>query len=239
MFPRNLIKSKIAEIVDRDFGPSPNKAKRLEELEDPNIKHVTISLPYTDFRCSKVASQIHKLLEKYTPNFKLRIAFSTIKLASVILPRLKPKINYTHSSNIVYQFNCPCNSVYIGETTKLLELRVFQHRTDAKSTVGPHILTCPAYINSLESTYGNQPSDCQRRTHLLTFFKVVETNLHNSNARKTFEGLMITLEKPDLNKQVLHRSTALVCKCILPTEISLTPGVNSAILGPGVPRLLN
>ena len=73
---------------------------------------MTISLPYTDFRCSQVASRIHKLLEKYTANFPLNIAFSTIKLSSVILPRLKPAIKYTHSSNIVYQFTCPCNSTY-------------------------------------------------------------------------------------------------------------------------------
>ena len=125
MFPKNLIKSKIAEVVEREFGPSPNKAIRLAEIENPDIKHVTITVPYTDFRCSQVASQIHKLLEKYTPNFKLHIAFSTIKLASVILPRMKPVKNYYHSSNIVYQFTCPCNSTHIGETTKLLELRVF------------------------------------------------------------------------------------------------------------------
>ena len=52
----------------------------------------------TGFRRSKVASEIYKLLEKYTPNFKLNIAFSTIKLASVILPRLKPKRTSDHLS---------------------------------------------------------------------------------------------------------------------------------------------
>ena len=27
---------------------------------------------------------------------------------------------------------------------------------------------------------------------------------------------MITLEKPELNKQVYHRKTALICNCIFP-----------------------
>ena len=80
-----------------------SKAKRLEKRENPDLKFMTISLPYTDFRCSQVAPRIHKLLEKYTPNFRLNIAFSTIKLSSVILPRFKPAIKYSHTSNTVYQ----------------------------------------------------------------------------------------------------------------------------------------
>ena len=138
---------------------------------------------------------------------------------------MKPVKNYYHSSNIVYQFTCPCNSTYIGETTKLLELRVFQHRRDKNSHICLHISNCETYKLSLQTAYGDQPSNSQQRSHLLSHFKVVESNLQQYNARKTFEGLMITLERPDLNKQVLHRSTALVCKCILPTETALTPGV--------------
>ena len=83
----------------------------------------------------------------------------------------------------------------------------------------------PAYKLSLQTSCGDQPSLSQQRSHLLSHFKVVENNLQHYNARKTLEGLMITLNRPDLNKQVLHRSTALVCKCILPTETTLPPGV--------------
>ena len=90
-----------------------------------------------------------------------------------------------------------------------------------------HITNCQTYKDSLKKAYGNQPNDSQRRSHLLTFFKVVESNLQNYNARKTFEGLMITLNRPDLNKQVLHRSTALLCKCIIPTDTALTDTVST------------
>ena len=87
-----------------------------------------------------------------------------------------------------------------------------------------HILSCPAYKLSLHDTYGDQPNDTQRRSHLLSFFEVVENNLQNYNARVTYEGLMITINQPELNKQVLHRTTALMCKCILPTHATSTPG---------------
>ena len=101
----------------------------------------------------------------------------------------------------------------------------FSNIEEIKTHICLHISNCQTYKLSLQATYGDQPSESQCRLHLLTFFKVVGTNLQQYNARKTFEGLMITLERPDLNKQVLHPSTALVCKCILPTETALIPGV--------------
>ena len=229
-FPKSLVQSKIAEVVDREFGPSPNKALRLEELENPDLKHVTISLPYTSFRCSQVASKIYNILRTYTPNFRLDIAFTSVKLSrviqyeSLIIRRLKPKIDVFHSANITYQFKCSCSSVYIGETSKLLELRIYQHRTDKNSHIFQHTEKCQPYKLSLTNTYGDQPNDSNCREHLKKFFTVVEGNLQNTNARKTFEGLMITLNQPDLNKQVLHRSTALVCSCLLPNQPE-NPGV--------------
>ena len=103
-----------------------------------------------------------------------------------------------HSSNVTYQFSCPCSSVYIGETSKLLELRIFKHRTDEQSHIYKHIANCKPYASSLTNLYGAQPTDANRRDHLKRFFTVVEGNFHNNNARKTFEGLMITLKQPML-----------------------------------------
>ena len=55
MYPKQIIKDKIQEIRARNFGSSENKAKRTSELNDPNLTHKTISLPYTSFRCSVIA----------------------------------------------------------------------------------------------------------------------------------------------------------------------------------------
>ena len=140
-------------MVDREFELSPNKALRLEEKENPAIKYLTIGLPYTRFRCSQIASNIHKILNLYTPLFKLRIAFTTIKLSRVILPRLKPKTNIFHKSNLVYQFNCPCSSVYIGETYRLLEHRIFEHRREEPSHIYQHLKNCSTYKSSLTDSY--------------------------------------------------------------------------------------
>ena len=86
-----LSQKKFRNKKNRKFEPNPNKAVRIKEAKNPNIQHVTLSLPYTSFCCSSIASKIHKIVKKYTPNFKLRIAFSTLKLSRIILPTLNPK----------------------------------------------------------------------------------------------------------------------------------------------------
>ena len=157
MYPRKIVKEKIVEIKERNFGPSKNKLKRQEEINNPNIARVTISLPYTSFRCSVVASKIHKILKKYTPNFKLNIAFSTIKLESIILPRLKPRREQFLTSNVVYKFQFDCNSSYIGHTKKYFEKRIYQHRTDSKSHIHSHksmTFVCDCANFKMENTVG-------------------------------------------------------------------------------------
>ena len=106
-YPKNIAKSKIKKFSQRDFGPSPGELQRLKDNENSDLKQVFMSLPYTSFRCSKIASKLHRTIEKYTPNFRLKIAFKTIQLSSIILLRLKPQKNYYFNSNVVYKFQCP------------------------------------------------------------------------------------------------------------------------------------
>ena len=209
--------------MNRDFGPSPGKLQRLEDNANPDLKQIFLTLPYTSFRCSKIASKLHSTIQKYTPNFRLKVAFQTIQLSSVILPRLKPRKTYFFNSNVVYKFECNCSKTYIGETKKLLKSRIFQHRTSTTSHIHKHIVNCQPYIDAEKSVYGDQPSESQKRENILTHFKIIERNLQNTHMCKGFEGLMITLQKPELNKQVYHRKTALICNCIFPT-IASQPG---------------
>ena len=217
MYPKNIVKSKISEVLSRDFGPSPGKIQRLKDNENPNLKQVFMSLPYTSFRCSKISSKLHRTMSKYTPNFQLKVAFQTIQLSSIVLPRLKPQKQYLFNSNVVYKYHCPCSKTYIGETLKIVKSRILQHRTTKTSQICQHIDTCNAYKKDLTETHGESPEDSLKRDHFKGLFTIIERNLHNPYARKTFEGLMITLDKPELNKQVTHRKTALICNCILPT----------------------
>jgi hypothetical protein len=79
-YPKNLIKSKIAEIKDREFGPNPNKLLREADENNPDLQFFYMSLNYTSFRCSQIATKIKTIIEKYTPNYRLKICFKTITL---------------------------------------------------------------------------------------------------------------------------------------------------------------
>ena len=90
-FPPRLIDQKINHLKLKNFQPSDSKERRRLEFENPDFDHPTISLPFSSYRCSQVASQIYNIIKRYTPYYKLNIVFTTIKLESIILPRLKPK----------------------------------------------------------------------------------------------------------------------------------------------------
>ena len=89
-YPKNLIKNKICEIKNRNFGPNSNKALRLADKNNPDLRFFYLSLPYTSFRCSSIASNIKHILEKYTENYRVKICFRTLTLETIILPPLKP-----------------------------------------------------------------------------------------------------------------------------------------------------
>ena len=70
-YPLYLIDEKMTELINRNFAPSENKAKRLADSENPDLHFYTMSLPYSSFRCSKIASKIYKILRQYSPNFRV------------------------------------------------------------------------------------------------------------------------------------------------------------------------
>ena len=119
-----------------------------------------------------------------------------------------------YNSNLVYKFQCECDSTYIGHTRKLLESRIHQHRTQKMSHVYKHIIKCQNYKTALNTIYNQGPTLANQREFLSNHFEILEKNLYNYYSRITHEGLMITLQTPDLNKQQKHRSMTLMCECV-------------------------
>ena len=60
----------MSQVINRNFGPSDMKAKRVADSQNPDL-HFYMSLPFASFRCSKVATQIYKILRQYTPQYRL------------------------------------------------------------------------------------------------------------------------------------------------------------------------
>ena len=213
-YPRKLIKNKINEIKARDFGPNPNKELRLANENNPELTFLYLSIPYTSFRCSKIATNITKILGKYTENYRAKICFKTITLENTILPRLKPFKPLLLTPNTVYIFTCVCSETYIGHTSRLLKNRIQEHNRCKKFHVYEHIINCFQYHESLKEKYSTAPSLTQLRNHLYEHFTALSKNLPNWHERTAFEGLMITQLQPTLNKQLKYKKSNLICICI-------------------------
>ena len=74
------------------------------------------------------------LVKKYCKDLNIKLAFSSIKIKNLIT--VKGRVHRSLRSCVIYKFTCvECNSVYIGETTRHLTMRVREHLcTDKKST---------------------------------------------------------------------------------------------------------
>ena len=151
---------------------------------------------------------------KYTPNYRLKICFKTITLAKIILPRLKPYKPLLLTPNTVYLFTCVCSDTYIGHTSRILKNRIQEHGRCENSHVYDHIFSCTEYHESLEARYCSDPNREQLRLHLYEHFTALSTNLPNWHERTAFKGLMITQNKPTLNKQLKFKKSNLICSCI-------------------------
>jgi hypothetical protein len=58
-YPEKLINQKIKELKTKKFPPSQSKARRAEELKNLEIVSHYITLLFTTFRCSVIASKIN------------------------------------------------------------------------------------------------------------------------------------------------------------------------------------
>ena len=158
------------------------------------------------------------------------ILFSTLKLSSVIYPRLKLKTDYFNNSCTVYKYDCVevCPSNYIGESERLLHQRILEHRTKAESHIFQHKSKCihyqAAFYEQFEVDPDNLPNkrrmDHYERIFIHERFTILETKITNKFYRKIFEGVHITLHKPDFNKQVKHEKTTLICSCQINESIT-------------------
>ena len=215
-YPERLINNKISEIKNRDFGPNPYKLIHQTERDDPEFKFYNLGLPYTSYRCSKIATSLKKISKKYTPNYRLNVCFSTITLENIILPRLKPVKPLKFIPNSVYLFTCECiEATYVGQTKKILKSRVWQHGNRKNSHIHEHIFSCSEYQEALINNHGIDPNDTKRRDFLFSHFTCLKSNLNNYFERTAYEGMCITQLQPTLNKQLKFDKQNLLCTCII------------------------
>ena len=101
---------------------------------------------------------------------------------------------------------------------KRVHSRVKNHRTDKNSVLHEHLLTCSTYQQAFYNVLGvdqENTTDKEKLNFFESHFTIIEKNLTHKNSRKIFEGMLICLNKPTLNKQKEHKILKFLCTCFL------------------------
>jgi sugar-specific transcriptional regulator TrmB len=126
-YPPHIIKRGISEaevLIKKLSHTETNIAKK----EDKKVIFFTIQ--YYGQESVIFAARIKKLCQKLVPNLRIQFAFRKhMSLKSIFLPILKGKDEDKKKKNLIYSIPCSdCNKVYIGETSRMKETRINEHK---------------------------------------------------------------------------------------------------------------
>ena len=72
------------------------------------------------------------------------------------------------------------------------------------------IVRVGTFTVSEKNQFGAQPNPNQKFSFIKNQFSLLQNNLTNLHDRRTFEAVAITVNRPKLNVQVLHRKVSIV-----------------------------
>ena len=149
-------------------------------------------LPFLGKQSQNLNKKLLTLSKKYCKSVSFKIAFTSTKIKSFF--SAKDSLPSYLKSFVIYKFKCAgCNSCYIGETTRHLDVRIDEHlRKDKKSAIYKH-------IHNNVSCFDNRNKAC---------FSILDTATTQFQL-KVKEGMYIGWENPDLNKQVKYLKFSL------------------------------
>ena len=218
-YPIKLIKSKIAEIKNRNFNKKIKSDDDSDNSPDSNM-YYTLSIQYTSHRVEKICKNIRKIIKFFIPDFNLNIVYRKINLENIIIPRMKMKRNKTEKSNIIYSWTCPgCKDAqYIGETKRPLIKRIREHSYSQKtSNIKLHTDNCLKYKTLLNETIDEPDTGKKSRLYNKSkmefdqnYFEILSSSLTNYHNRSITEAILIKLHNPQLNDQILSRKTVII-----------------------------
>ena len=181
MYLENLIDKVVKNYLDSKHDIKEQSTTRSEK------KKRYFKLPYIGCFSNSTKKQLSTLVKKYCKSSKIKIVFTSFKIGSLF--STKDKIASILKSNVIYKFKCGnCNATYIGETTRHLKTRMDEHLKYKKES---HIYQ---HIHNNISCLDKSNYDC---------FSILDS-ANTQWQLKLKEGLHISWENPDLNKQVKY-----------------------------------
>ena len=218
-YPRRLVNNTIREIKTKNFQNNGNKNTYKELKANAPNQFYTLCIPFTANRCEKVISKLIHLLKTNTPSYHINIAWKLEKIQKIFSHKLKMPVPELEKIGVTYQFDCLCQESYIGESKRQLQNRIKEHNQKSKQTaISNHIYgnslkkidPCPEYNSEIKNQFGAQPNPNQKFSFITKQFSLLQNNLTNLHDRRTFEAVAITVNRPKLNAQVLHRKVSII-----------------------------
>jgi len=213
------VDSTIREIRNQNFEKTGNKSNYQELKSNAPNQFYTLCIPFTSNRCEKVASKLIRLLKTKTPDYHINIAWKLEKLQRFFSHKLKMPVPNLEKIGVTYKFDCLCQESYIGESKRQLQNRIKEHNQISKQTAISnhiygnslkHIEPCLEFNAGIRNQFGAKPNPKQKFSFIEKQFKLLQNNLINTRDRRTFEAVAITVHKPKLNAQVLHRKVSII-----------------------------
>jgi len=164
-------------------------------------------------------SKLIRLLKINTPKYRINVAWRSEKLQKVFSHKLKLPIPPLEKVGTTYKYDCLCEDTYIGESIQQLQNRIKTHNQKSGNTaISNHIYgntiknipPCPEYTTAITTAFGVQPKPGEKKTFINNRFTILQSGLMKTRDRKTYEAVAITIQKPILNAQVLHRKVSII-----------------------------
>ena len=148
-------------------------------------------IPYIGYPSITFGRKIRELFKKYYA-IDVRVVFTTFKVRNYF--SLKCKTPLALQSNVVYKYNCLCDTsiAYIGKTSRHLVTRVREHGSSS-SAISDHLNVC---------------STC-KQNFSCSNFKILDSGKSKFDTT-IIEALHIKYNRPSLNKQLFTQGSSFV-----------------------------
>ena len=182
VFYRNSYPLALIEQRIRTFLADDKKRER-----DPT--NLTIVFDYTTPHIEQYICRLTRRMSNILPNFRVNIAYRTIKVTKIFSSHAKEKIDQNIMCNMVYKYLCPCSEFYIGQTKRCLQIRIGEHqRSSSGSHIFSHIDSCSHYIRKASEyalNYHNKFTSPNKAkfAFLKSRFSVVRKGFRSESAR--------------------------------------------------------
>jgi predicted GIY-YIG superfamily endonuclease len=117
---------------------STSEDNSISAAEDERFERFIV-LPFVSRKAEAFSRELIELVETHYPAVKLTAAFQSPRRVKDLFPFKDGIKDNLKKSCVVYRLTCSCGSSYIGETDRILSIRVKEHRKKGESACRKHL----------------------------------------------------------------------------------------------------